>query len=126
MLYRDTTTGLLRTESELVDLLCTVGSREDGELLLRNVELRSNEGLREHLERAGFAGAYSGVDGYEVLFRRCTDGELFYANQLEVYFHVEVRKLDEPTRRRTTFAGWLGTKIPHGVFTVVDAVEEIA
>lgn len=109
MLYRDTTTGIIWMDSDLVQALRQeIVELDDDQLLKREYVIHGDLAIREYLIEASLVGIYVGLDGSEIAFRRIRDGELFTADQIEAVFAQDVCDLDAEHRAEITFADWLG------------------
>lgn len=109
MLYRDTITGTIWLDVELVEALREeIVELDDEQLLKAEYDMYGDLAIREYLIEASLVGLYSCFDGSEIVFRRIRDAKAFTADEIEVEFAQDVCDLDAEHRAEITFADWLG------------------
>ena len=125
-LYRDTTTGRVWTEGELMTSLAQeIGALDDEDLLKREFDEHGNAAIREYIIECELVGIYSRVDdGEDIAYRRTVDGKVFYAAEMEHVFSDEIGRLDPEPQEQVTFDGWLSDVILRGVFEPINANDE--
>lgn len=104
MLDRNTTTGTIWIDHELVEALREeIVELDDEQLLKREYDMHGDAAIREYIIEASLVGIYTRV-GSEVTFRRISDGEVFTPDEIEAEFEQDVCDLEPAHRTEITFA----------------------
>lgn len=122
-LYRDTTTGKIWTDSELMDSLAEeIDGLDDETFLKQEVELRGGAAIYDYIVECCLVGIYSRVDnGESITYRRTRDGQVFYAAEMESVYAEYVPTIKSEASEQVTFSGWLDEVLRRGEFEVIDA-----
>lgn len=108
MLYRDSTTNVIVTDSELVDYLRQeILALDEEQLLKAEYDMYGDLAIGEYLIEASLVGLYESVDGQEALFRNVPDSAVLTADEVENRYEQDVRKLGPVHGPKMTFGRWL-------------------
>ncbi len=123
MLYRNTDTGTVWIDSELVESLRDeIVELDDEQLLKREYDIHGDAAIREYIIEASLVGIYTSLDDSETAFRRISDDRVFTASEIEEEFEQDICALDPDHRAEITFASWMD----EGGYVEVDIEEEFA
>lgn len=124
-LYRDTTSGTIWTDAELTESLAEEIARLDDETLLKQeVDLHGALAIREYIIECCLVGIYSRVDdGEDIVYRRASDGRVFYAAEMEQVFLDAVNDISSEALEHVSFNEWLNDKLRNRAIVAIDADE---
>ncbi|ORW12873.1 hypothetical protein AWC16_06930 [Mycolicibacter longobardus] len=117
-LYRETSTGTIWRDQELLASLASeIEALDDDTLLKREYRMYGDAAIREYVIECGLVGIYDDLDGDDLLYRRTVDGQEFAIAELE-RLYVEEMSGGDP-RRRQILHEWFSDMVGRGLLVEV-------